>query len=43
MRSNDILSQYIYLYKAVINYNDKQFPVTQMLSERHTTNFISDY
>jgi len=40
MRSNNILSQHIFLYQAVINYNDKQFSVTQMLSERHTTNDI---
>lgn len=40
MRANNTLSQHIFLYQAVINYNDKQFSVTQMLSERHTTNNI---
>jgi len=40
MKSINILSPHIFLYQAVINYNDKQFSVTQMLSERHTTNNI---
>lgn len=34
------LSKHIFLYQAVINYNGNQFPVAQMLSERHTTNNI---
>lgn len=39
-RLDETLSKHIFLYQAVINYNDKQFSVTQMLSERHTTNNI---
>lgn len=40
MRPDETLSKHIFLYQTVINYNDKQFLVTQMLSERHTTNNI---
>jgi len=33
-------SRHIFLYQAVINYNENQFSIAQMLSERHTTNNI---
>lgn len=34
------LSKNIFLYQGVINYNGNQFSMMQMLSEKHTTNFI---
>jgi len=40
IKVNETLSKHIFLYQAVINYDGHQFPVTQMLSERHTTNNI---
>lgn len=40
MRIDKSLSRHIFLYQAVVNYNGNQFSITQMLSERHTTNNI---
>jgi hypothetical protein len=40
IRINETFSKHIFLYQAVIHFNGHQFPVTQMLSERHTTNNI---
>jgi len=39
-RVDKSLSKHIFLYQVVINYNNAQFSVSQMLSERHTTNNI---
>lgn len=40
MKLDKSLSKHIFLYQVVINYNHAQFSVSQMLSERHTTNNI---
>lgn len=40
IKTDKTLSKHIFLYQGVIHYNCSQFSVMQMLSERHTTNFI---
>lgn len=39
-KTDKTLSKHIFLYQGVVNFNGSQFSVMQMLSEKHTTNFI---